>query len=455
MQERTRIRPIPAQFEGRCCIQYTDPLTGRVLEEIKGKNHVFETQLSGLAELNTTALKADLLLTTGGYLPTDSDIPFIPGQPIGYGRVDTSGEGLYRGAYRAADSYYNKKTLSKITNKYVYDFLQTQALGGPVNWVGLTAHMGQGAGTSALQVPNLYNTYSSYPRIMDCESGELISILSYSSGSNIYSIRACIDNPLISSARRDVDLSRFVGTYYAIYAACIAINLESSDFYVSIYARKTSSVNKYDWYVFQFDSDFSELKASWTIPSSSVTGNNYFGGAGVVRDGKIHFFKTVNSSNNKYLDYADLILDLNALTAVSTASKFWDGQVSYNIIFINSSLLLKYKSSAWYSIAVNYNDNGVFATHFNANCFLKTGLFFGSEGIMLCIPPCIASRDQDYSFILRSRIPSLNGQWGLRYYTNTSVSVPFAYTRYQVPSDAPVRPEGSGMTVTYELDISI
>ncbi len=35
MQERTSIRPIPAQFEGRCCIQYTDPLTGRVLEEIK------------------------------------------------------------------------------------------------------------------------------------------------------------------------------------------------------------------------------------------------------------------------------------------------------------------------------------------------------------------------------------------------------------------------------------
>lgn len=455
MQEYTRIHPIPAQFEGRCCIQYTDPLTGKVLEEIKSKNHVFESQLSGITELNTTALKADLLLTTGGYLPTDSDIPFIPGQPIGYGRVDASGEGLYRGAYRAADSYYNKKTLSKITNKYVYDFLQTQALGGPVNWVGLTAHMGQGAGTSVLQAPNLYNANSRASRIMDCESGDLVSILSYSSGSNIYSIRACIDNPLVSSTRRDVDLSRFVGTYYLILHVCIAINLGSSDFYVSICAQKTSSVNKYNWYVFQFDSTFSELKASWTIPSGSVTGNSYFSGAGVVQGGKIHFFTTVDSSNNKYLDYADQILDLDALTAVSTASKFWDGQVSYNIIFINSNLLMKYKSSAWYSIFVNYRDNGVFATYFNANAFLKTGMFFSPEGNMLCIPPSITSKDQDSIFIIRSRIPSLKGQWGKRYYTDTSISVNFAYTRYQVPSDAPVRPDGSGMTVTYELDISI
>ena len=452
MQERTRIYPIPAQFEGRCCIQYTDPLTGRVLEEIKGQNHVFEAQLNGLAALNSTALEADLLLTTGGYLPTDDDIPFIPGQPIGYGRVDASGEGLYRGAYRTADSYYNKKTLSKITNKYVYDFLQTQALGGPVNWVGLTGYLGNGIGTSALQVPHRYSDRRSSNSIQDCETREIISV-EVNGSSNVLYPRIYINEWQEQSAERTVDLSPHTGTFFASNTACIAAELGGSDYIVAMYARKLSSESLH-WYVYQFNSDFSSLKGFWEIPESAISGYRT-GLAGYFTGGKVYFYVTA-ASGNSYEDYGLQILDLNGLTATyKDGEYYWDGQVDYDIIRPNEALICRFQSSIWYP-AVTSSNGGVFSTDLRSSSFLSLGIFVDPDGgAMLCVPPSSINRYSYYYALFRSAIPALGGQWGRNIYNGSGVTTPFAYTRYKVPSSAPTRPEGSGMTVIYELDITI
>ena len=68
---------------GKVTIQYTDAVTGRVKEEIRGENHVFTPQFTATTGFQNTAMKADLLLCQGGSVPDDGTMPFIPGEPIG------------------------------------------------------------------------------------------------------------------------------------------------------------------------------------------------------------------------------------------------------------------------------------------------------------------------------------------------------------------------------------
>ena len=53
-----------------------------------------------------------------------------------------------------------------------------------------------------------------------------------------------------------------------------------------------------------------------------------------------------------------------------------------------------------------------------------------------------------------SPIAAFGGQWIKTAYDDSALSMPFAYTCYAVPADTPQRPEGSAMTVTYELDVT-
>ena len=86
---------------GHCRIDYTDPLTGKVLERVEGDNHVFVDQF--VNNFQNTALRSTLLLTDGKS-DLDTDFPWIPGNPIGYGNIDSSATGIYLGSYRSVDS---------------------------------------------------------------------------------------------------------------------------------------------------------------------------------------------------------------------------------------------------------------------------------------------------------------------------------------------------------------
>ncbi|MDO5765118.1 MAG: hypothetical protein Q4P84_05410, partial [Elusimicrobiales bacterium] len=191
------------------------------------------------------------------------------------------------------------------------------------------------------------------------------------------------------------------------------------------------------------------------IPNASISGGYKNGCAGYFSGGKVYFYST-GSSANKYKDHSLQVLDLTSLTAAYVSNGlYWDGQVDYDIIHPDSSMICKYLSSIWYPVYMESN-SGVFSTVLNADSFLSLGLFVEPVGgQMLCVPPSACNTNNYLYTLFRSAIPALNGQWGRNWYADSTVTTPFAYTRYQVPADAPVRPEGSGMTVTYELDISI
>lgn len=445
--ERAKIEPVKAWLEGRCRIQYTDPLNGRVLEEIRGKNHVFEAQLSGLAALNTTALTADLVLTTGGFLPTDSDIPFLPGQPIGWGRVNSETQGAYRGQYRGADSYYNKKTTSKITNKYVYDFLPTQALGGPVNWVGLTAQFGQGAGTGALQLPKQYSSSLGTPCIVDCEDGVSFN-LSYDGSNDSYYAKITRTDMIAQSKNETIDLSQLIGTFYRIYTYDIAAEAGGTDIFVAIRGMKTSSASTH-WYIYRFDRDFTQTIAQYEIQGGNYNGNSL---AGFFAGGKLYFY-TVTDSGHQYQGYNLFALDLEALTSTYIHGSFPD-QVEHNIFYPNN-IVCRYGDAVWHTTYYWSGSDPSSNRLVNGSFVYESLLYDTQKGLMLCWPPNEVYESENRYMVMKNPLAGMEGQWIRLGYNGSLPDTPFAYTRYQVPEGTPARPEGSGMTVTYELDITL
>lgn len=74
---------IGAELHGHCRVDYTDPITGKVLERVEGDNHVFMDQFMA-QDFQGQALSAALLITNGEQ-SLDTDLPYLPGTPIGYG----------------------------------------------------------------------------------------------------------------------------------------------------------------------------------------------------------------------------------------------------------------------------------------------------------------------------------------------------------------------------------
>lgn len=135
MLDRALLQGRDFDAQGHCRVDYTDPVTGKVLERIEGDNHVFIDQFtcSGFQGFQP------MLLLSNGDVSYDADVPMIPGMPTGYGVVGSSATGTLQGGYRSVDSFNNRISRSGVTFQYVYDFLSTQ-IPLPINYVGLTGH---------------------------------------------------------------------------------------------------------------------------------------------------------------------------------------------------------------------------------------------------------------------------------------------------------------------------
>ena len=136
---------IGAELHGHCRVDYTDPITGKVLERVEGDNHVFMDQFMA-QDFQGQALSAALLITNGEQ-SLDTDLPYLPGTPIGYGTPSSEATGIYQGSFRSVDSYRNRITQQGITNLYVYDFLTAQ-IPDTIRYVGLTAAGQTGVNTT-------------------------------------------------------------------------------------------------------------------------------------------------------------------------------------------------------------------------------------------------------------------------------------------------------------------
>ena len=125
---------IPAEAQGRFCIELKDPVTGKVKERVTEKNNIFTDSLFSYAyNGNSTygfnwpdVLKNLPLVLTDSTATIDPAFPFIRGNVIGRGFPTTSGSGNYQGAYNSANQVLGACTTSSARWKYQYGVRQTR-----------------------------------------------------------------------------------------------------------------------------------------------------------------------------------------------------------------------------------------------------------------------------------------------------------------------------------------
>lgn len=439
MTDKLILPDIAFQAAGKCTLQYTDPITGKVLMEVGGKNHVFIKQFVGTQDFQETALKADLLLCQGGSSPGD-DIPVIPGDPIGYGRVGADGTGLFRGTWRTADSYYNKRSLAKVSNKYVYDFLNTQAL-GRVDWIGLTGGIDTSYGRSytAWLPPHQMDWPTSYNKVYNCETGDYY--YTYTSGNYLY---LKYGNTFTDTSERSRSLYATLGTFYSGYHK-VCLDAVNNRVYVLVY-YKTSSSGSYLSKLILMTENLSGVESVTDIAS----GGTYiqYGSAGGAYNGKLVWLYM-----RTYSLYRAYVMDLSTMTVTSVSRSAPGGK---NYLYWDEYTCHVYKNFIWHQPRP-YNSNELTYHNYGDNYFLLAAPLHDMDtGELVCtLPPGVPRDDDDFEYYRAGLAPisTFAGQWVSYMYNGGRPEVHSAYTRYRVPTDTPDRPEGTGMTVTYELEI--
>ena len=140
----------PQYAEGHICLNLTDPLTGKIKEQIKGKNYVFTEQLfkgfpaTGAARelcpwnaVNGALGSTCALCLNDDGTALDTTFPYLRGQTVGYGLPSQGSYGTTRGAYNAANQVIAASSVNTIRWKFQYDFTTAQA-NGTIRNMGLT-----------------------------------------------------------------------------------------------------------------------------------------------------------------------------------------------------------------------------------------------------------------------------------------------------------------------------
>ena len=436
---------------------------------------MFSDQFVGLTDL-MIPLKADLLLCSGG-AAIDHDIPVIPGYPIGYGRVENDGMGLTRGAYRAADSYIYRVSQTKINNKYVYDFLPNQAL-GELSWVGLTGAIrhvrtgSPGVGTAAWKFPVQGECDRSNPKLYDCATGRyyrLSGSRDYSGDTGSYLTLHYMDT-FYHTGEHTVDLLSVLGVsgfkYNTPFAYKLFLDAETKKLYVYLqYTPRGAGADTGSAYkVFRISADFTTLESQWTV--DPLPDGFYYGG---FYEGKLYYCNEDTTDN--YSGYFLNVVDLESGVSTQTRKDMADEPIRNCFCFDrhrnstpNPDTFL-FKNYLWHG---PYHANNNIVTTYGNDYFLFVipMLDLAADGVMVsALPPAWGDGSSSGdSYVKQYRVgPAPMGlygkQWGVYRYNPDAdgfvqPTLPFAYTCYQLPAGAPARPEGSGMTVTYELDIT-
>ena len=440
----------PVRAEGRVTVQYRDGVTGKVLGQSRGGNHVFTAQLGGTTAFQTSAMCADLVLCRGGTYPDpggEMKMPFIPGEPIGYGRPGAEGTGLYRGTYRAGESWCARVTKTSVSSKFVYDFLPTQAL-GRVDWVGLTAGLGTGIAAPCYTPPD--KGFSSAARVYDCGGHRYFRAAALSADGG-YHAALYHKDPFEEEDERVVDVSALAGltalrtsnsyprtfrVFYDNAEKTAYVLLRGTPVGVTAAVCKVVKVDLAGNFLGVWDiTDGKEL--SYAVSS-----------CGAARAGKLYWMVPASG----YRGYTRYVCDVEAgsVTAVEVALE----ESSPNLLRWEEGVAFLYGDCFWYPRRDGYLPSADSASY--SGYFLYGSPLFdlASGAVHGLLPPSPMEKTAGGFHVGPSPIAAFSGQWLKTAGSGGSLAMPFAYTCYAMPEGTAERPAGSAMTVSYELDVT-
>lgn len=480
MLDRALLQGRDFDAQGHCRVDYTDPVTGKVLERIEGDNHVFIDQFtcSGFQGFQP------MLLLSNGDVSYDADVPMIPGMPTGYGVVGSSATGTLQGSYRSVDSFNNRISRSGVTFQYVYDFLSTQ-IPLPINYVGLTGHQLNGV----VSTPFQYRwPIGEQGGMIDIERNRRFysfecSLSNQAGGAGTIRFRDIYSVPEAVSTQHDI--FKLVGSpdYYGWhgYRACWGYDYDNQRIVFMLTRYKSTLVKEqyesgygyHRWYKWNYRDEFWVLNAdfnavdrhfvyewgddegheitSWQYRyGKSFSINNYFRLNG---DHLIGMGQTPLDYSTTYT-YVMYVNDYDITTGDVSEQKIqndafghlcWSGSIMY--------FYKKYMMPASQRQSMNGNYR-YWSTGFHITPVIDTD---NMSVFSYNAPQC------DTSYATRQQIQTgitnrFRKIWLRKEASSDDISgtapMPFAYTAYKLPSDAPERPENSAVTIAYGLTIN-
>lgn len=225
MKDIVRLNEIkPLQAEGRCTIELTDPITGKVKERVGGGNMVFPETLM----LDSWWSVLDRVWTVLGDndTPSSLDFPFMRGNGLGYGVPSTAGSGLYQGAYNPSNQFFKKQSDGKLSWKFQYDFTAPQAI-GTIKSVSLTRQF-----VSSTYPTNFFAINSGTYQYSDGKYGYGVSADNSVTITNLYSGQTSEKDvsAVVSGSLRAIAIDKSTGKGYILASNFMLYEFSDSTF---------------------------------------------------------------------------------------------------------------------------------------------------------------------------------------------------------------------------------
>lgn len=488
--------------EGRITIEYTDGITGEVKNKFESTNHIF---LGGFNRQNNFAFGASSAedASSFGIVLSDQNtdinynIPWVPGNIIGHGYPGSAASGARVGAENTAARSLNIYSGGKWHYKRQWSWLPSQVKStiksfGIVPIAACTGGSDYKAKwhTCAEQLPydgrgsiSLSTSLTLYDHGIGYYIANQIYFSSKTSfqgsirkynldtdwGETIYTAVNMSDLTIPS------DIASSSPSYESQGSSMLAYDLDTEEVVLMVLYKDSSSIASV--YEIRWDTHMASVKSTriykcgtYTKVSSSYPFSGYSGKhstyTGYIKNGKLYalygepstglsLFAEVDpdawSSSGNFLDafsFVDVPESMYGRKPTPEGGVFTalqNGYVFFSAPYSRLTDLSANASSSGHVVVINPNSNKPYATRFlyfgqNSNNALYYGRprmydFHGSTSLIQHVAYYKSGSETGRMLDLENN-----------YWRNLS-----DYTLYVLPSNAPVREEGQGVTITYEI----
>lgn len=429
-KELAYMKGYECEARGHVEIMYTDPVTSKVKEKIEGNNHVFK-DLVFCTDLENLMNHTPLVITDRKSTPIEEEyLMFARGHAIGFGLPgETTDNKQFKGSWVENESYRIKKLSGGIASKFTYQFYPTQAL-GTMGSIALTRQFH--LNTADLGTP--YKLAWSLPTYPDIDTGRGVcrsKEYAYGFGTGmtvsskkIYKLK--MNYP--PQGAQFYDIASIV-TDPTGWTYRVTRNPTNGRMYVLLLLPISPTLGRLKFYEFE-DDTFTTLILSRDLDELiTLTHIHEYNPIGVY-NGKI--ILSYNQSTKLYLLAVDIQGDNHVSKDISSSVHHISSDNYRNA----STLHFQTGKYSYLSIPTpyaGYNDHSRPLINLNTLSF-ETWYSHGNQ--TMAIHPYIDGTAVVGAYPSGKPLTS----WG-------------AAAVYTVPDDAPQRPPGYGMTVSYELEI--
>lgn len=410
---------------GKVQIDYTDSLTGKVRERISKNNHVFSNSFNTYGWWNwLNKTDEPILFITDNDTTPDDSFPYLRGNVIGYGTINAGTSGGLRGLYNADESILAADINNGMGRqwKYVYSFTGEQ-IPSAIKSIGITSQYANYGGYTLRMYRNKWHKYTALDRSTVARGDKLFSI----ADTGVVTVR----NPFT-----EIDKSINLGAIVGSSGRNLSVGMADDTYKAYIIAYSSTAAQRQ---IYEFaDETFSLLVNTYNWPALvSQPPRRIF----VVYGDEVWFYQSGYKHGN-FKNNEDPIVK-------TTMTK--DGYNNYFISDWNStnngygSVVSKNGKIYWSADCFSGSNmmtmpiwdmaTDTMAAHFNPSRYYSTSSSYITQGQMMFDP---TERDM---LMLSS---SYNGLWIPKQ----------ALTCFVQPADAPERPDGAGVKITYQLDVN-